>query len=302
VNAIYDLAAPAKLNLFLHITGRRADGYHLLESLFVPIDWADTIHLEKRSDGVIERIDGPIERIDALGSELPADDLCTRAARALAAASGVQSGATILLEKRVPAQAGMGGGSSDAATVLIGLNRLWALNWPREQLMPIAAKLGADVPFFLGSGAAWVSGVGERIAPLKLPAAALETPVWVLKPKNGAETAAVFRHEAVKRDCEAATIVGFAADGSAYLEASAETTDWRSFGSNALQAAACAVCPDIEAALGALVAQGLTPRMTGSGSAVFAFDDRRQAIWSGDAPAGQLRLCRVLPEHPLAGF
>jgi 4-diphosphocytidyl-2-C-methyl-D-erythritol kinase len=295
VKALYDLQAPAKINLFLHVLGKRADGYHLLESVFAPIDWCDTLHLELQRDGCIERH-------DLAESDLPKDDLCVRAARALQGASGSRMGATIVLEKHIPAQAGLGGGSSDAATVLIGLNRLWGLNWPRSQLAMIAAQLGADVPFFLGSGAAWVSGAGERIAPLQLQPHTLATPVWVLKPAAGAATAAVFSHPSINRACEPATIMGFAADGSAQLVASATNTDWRSFGSNALQAAACAVCPDIELALRALHDQGLQARMTGSGSAVFAFDTRPTAAWQGAKPSGQLRLCRVLPEHPLIGF
>jgi 4-diphosphocytidyl-2-C-methyl-D-erythritol kinase len=139
--ALHDLPAPAKLNLFLHVVGRRADGYHLLESLFVLVDWADRLHLERRDDGRLCRHD--------LGPPLPADDLCLRAARALQAASGSAFGADIHVDKRLPAGAGMGGGSSDAATVLLGLNRLWGLNWSRQRLASIGLALGADVPFFI---------------------------------------------------------------------------------------------------------------------------------------------------------
>lgn len=140
MQALYDVPAPAKLNLFLHITGRREDGYHLLESVFTMIDWHDTLHFDKRSDGLITRED--------LSSPLPPDDLCTRAARALKEASGCPLGAHIGIVKRVPAQAGMGGGSSDAASTLLALNRLWGLNLPLSQLLPIGLKLGADIPFF----------------------------------------------------------------------------------------------------------------------------------------------------------
>jgi len=125
LRALYDVAAPAKLNFFLHVIGRRADGYHLLQSLFVLIDWCDTLHFERREDGRLARHD--------LGVELPADDLCLRAARSLQQLSGTSFGAEISIDKQLPAGAGMGGGSSDAASTLLALNRLWGLNWPRAR-------------------------------------------------------------------------------------------------------------------------------------------------------------------------
>ena len=142
LRSLYDLPAPAKLNLFLHVVGRRADGYHLLQSPFVLIDWADTLHFERRDDGRLQRHD--------LGPALPADDLCLRAARLLQAESGCTLGADISIDKQVPWGAGMGGGSSDAATTLLALNRLWGLHWPRARLLALGARLGADVPFFIG--------------------------------------------------------------------------------------------------------------------------------------------------------
>jgi len=138
---LHDVAAPAKLNLFLHVVGRRADGYHLLQSLFVLIDWCDTLHFERRSDGRLTRHD--------LGPTLPADDLCLRAARLLQVESGSTLGADISIDKQVPWGAGMGGGSSDAASTLLALNHLWGLRWPFSRLLPLALALGADVPFFL---------------------------------------------------------------------------------------------------------------------------------------------------------
>jgi len=135
-----DLPAPAKLNLFLHITGRREDGYHLLQSVFMLIDWADRLHMERRPNGQLSRED--------LSTPLPADDLILCAARALQTASGTPWGAHIAIDKQLPAQAGMGGGSSDAATTLLALNRLWELDWPLERLLPLGLALGADVPFF----------------------------------------------------------------------------------------------------------------------------------------------------------
>lgn len=143
VQAFFDVPAPAKLNLFLHVVGRRADGHHLLQSVFVPIDWADTLHFERRTDGLLRRHD--------LTAPLPPDDLCLRAARSLQTASGTSLGADISINKQVPWGAGLGGGSSDAATTLIALNRLWGLNWPRSTLLEIGLTLGADVPFSSGA-------------------------------------------------------------------------------------------------------------------------------------------------------
>ena len=141
LQSLHNVLAPAKLNLFLHITGRRADGYHLLQSVFMLIDWCDTLHLDVKLDGTIQRID--------LNTPLPANDLIVRAARALQSASGTTLGAEIRIDKQIPAQAGMGGGSSDAASTLLALNKLWGLNWPVSKLLPIGLALGADVPFFL---------------------------------------------------------------------------------------------------------------------------------------------------------
>jgi 4-diphosphocytidyl-2-C-methyl-D-erythritol kinase len=167
---LFDVAAPAKLNLFLHVVGRRADGYHLLQSVFVLIDWCDTLHFERRSDGRLARHD--------LAAALPADDLCLRAARLLQSESGTSLGADISIDKRVPWGAGMGGGSSDAASTLLALNRLWGLDWPRERLMALGLALGADLPFFLGGHNAFVEGIGERLTPLPVPA----TWLAVIKP------------------------------------------------------------------------------------------------------------------------
>ena len=150
------LPAPAKLNLFLHVTGRRADGYHLLESVFVPINLADTIRLTRRSDGVVRLVDPP----PGLDEQ---NELCCRAARALQAATGCALGVDIQVSKRIPQGAGLGGGSSDAATTLLGLNQLWGLGQSREALQQVAASLGADVPFFVFGRPALARGVGERL-------------------------------------------------------------------------------------------------------------------------------------------
>src|SRR5574344_455923 len=161
MHTLYDVPAPAKLNLFLHITGRRTDGYHLLQSVFMLIDWCDTRCFERLTSSA------DIHRSDANASTpLPANDLCVRAAQALQAATGCQQGVHIHLNKSIPAQAGMGGGSSDAATTLLALNRLWQLNLSRSELARIGLTLGADVPFFIHGRNAWVEGVGEHISPL----------------------------------------------------------------------------------------------------------------------------------------
>ncbi len=276
MQAIYDLPAPAKINLFLHITGRRSDGYHLIQSVFALLDWADILHLETRSDGGISRED--------LTLALPKDDLCTRAARALQQATGCQRGVHIGIAKSVPAQAGMGGGSSDAATVLLGLNRLWDLKLSLSQLISIGLTLGADVPFFLAGRNAWVEGVGEKISPITLPVAHLV----VVKPDQGLDTREIFADPALKRDSEPAILSGFAAN--AY-----------GFGRNDLQPVAQRLCPGVTEALHWLQTQGLQGRMTGSGSAVFA--PMLHAIDLQNVPPGlQARQCKSLEVHPLSGW
>lgn len=275
MKALYDLAAPAKLNLFLHITGRRPDGYHLLQSAFMLIDWHDTLHVEWRSDGQLSRED--------LTTPLPADDLVLRAARALQALAP-HCGAHIGVAKSIPAQAGMGGGSSDAATCLLALNRLWGLKLPLARLEQIGLKLGADVPFFLRGRNAWVEGIGEQITPLELPAARFV----VVKPEAGLATQEIFASPLLKRDSETATISGFAANPFG-------------FGQNSLQPVAQALCPDLALALQWLQDNRLPGRMTGSGSAVFA--QMRHAQEFTSAPGSwQIRQCSNLAVHPLWGW
>ena len=218
MKSLHDVPAPAKLNLFLHITGRRPDGYHELQSVFMLIDWCDTLHFEKRPGGAISRED--------LTIALPNQDLITRAAHLLQSHTGCTEGVHIAVEKHIPAQAGMGGGSSDAATCLLALNRLWGLNLSLPTLEKLGLQLGADVPFFLRGHNAWVEGVGEKITPITLPAAQF----WVLKPPQGIETSQIFSHPDLKRDTNPATISVFAA----------ETYD---FGLNDLQPVAELLCP-----------------------------------------------------------
>lgn len=280
MKAIYDVPAPAKLNLFLHVLGRRPDGMHLLQSAFMLIDWYDTLHFELDTSGALSRED--------LTTPLPADDLVLRAARVLQQASGTKLGAHIGIEKRVPAQAGMGGGSSDAASCLLALNRLWGLDLPLARLKAIGLALGADVPFFLGGRNAWAEGVGENLTPIELPPARFA----VVKPAQGLETARIFTDPLLKRSSEPAIISGFAARPY-------------SFGVNDLQPVAQRLCPGVTQALEWLGSQGLQGRMTGSGSAVFA----QMPQGSGQidslqpAPAGwQARICGNMEAHPLVGW
>ena len=247
---LLDVPAPAKLNLFLHITGRRPDGYHLLQSVFMLIDWCDTLHFDKRTGGAISR-----EDLGGTGPTLPDNDLVVRAARALQQASGCEWGAHIALEKRIPQEAGMGGGSSDAASRLLALNRLWGLNLPLTQLMQIGLQLGADVPFFLGGDNAWVEGVGEQLTAIELPAADF----IVLKPPTGAATPKIFSSPELKRDSFVSTMQDFFASSCVY-----------EFGHNDLQPVASDLCPEIKTGIEILEKQKIAARMTGSGSAIFA--------------------------------
>ena len=290
LRALYDVPAPAKLNLFLHIVGRRADGYHLLQSPMVLIDWADTLHFERRGDGKLSRRD--------LGAALPEDDLCLRAARALQSASGSELGADLSINKQVPAGAGMGGGSSDAATTLLALNRLWGLNWPRARLAEIGLKLGADVPFFIGGQNAFVEGIGEKLTPLALPASNYA----VLKPRASIATREIFEHPALIRDTPAVIVMGYLEDAGS----SGISSEWGSgFGNNDLQPAAEDRCPEVAQAARWLEARFGNSRMTGSGSAVFARVGTPPAATGSvdELPPGWLgRMCRGLAEHPLRGW
>lgn len=295
MKALHDLAAPAKLNLFLHVVGKRDDGYHLLQSVFVLIDWADTLHVERRSDG-------RLQRHDLLGGDLPADDLCLRAARLLQAETGRAFGADIHLEKRLPAGAGMGGGSSDAATTLLALNRLWDLRLPLPRLLSLGLKLGADVPFFLGGGPAFVEGIGEVLHPITLP----EQRFAVLKGPAGLATKEIFSSSLLARSEKLAIVAGF--------PASAGTADSfaEGLGRNDLQPAAEAISSEVRDALALLSKTFGNARMTGSGAAVFSVlaangkdgkDDQSLATLLQAQPEGWTgRICRSLAQHPLKGW
>ena len=273
--------APAKLNLFLHVTGRRGDGYHTLETLFVALDYGDTLTLDRRDDGAIRRIrDLPGVAVDA--------DLAVRAARALQRETGTRHGVDIAVDKRIPQGGGLGGGSSDAASVLLALNRLWELRLSREALMRIGLALGADVPFFVFGAPAIARGVGERLTAVTLP------PRWVcvLVPPVAVPTAAIFAAPELTR-----------ATPSAKMDVFSE-----GYGRNDLQAVAVARFPDIATALARLAARSPTARMTGSGGCVFAWfaseaeASAALAAATDAAPGARGFVARTLSRHPLAAF
>ncbi len=272
------LAAPAKINLFLHVTGRRADGYHLLESVFALLDLADTVTLAARDDASVVRMND----VDGVPAD---DDLAVRAARALQSAAGIRRGVDITVTKRIPLGAGLGGGSSDAASVLLGLNRLWRLEWPRARLAALGATLGADVPFFIGGEPAMVRGVGEIVAPVTLPAQ------WVALaiPRCHVRTADIFAAAELTRDTPSAKIDVFS-DG---------------YGRNDLAPVTAARFPAVAEAQRALLTAWPAARMSGSGACVFAAcpteDGARRALDALPASVDR-RLCRTLARHPLAGF
>jgi 4-diphosphocytidyl-2-C-methyl-D-erythritol kinase len=277
------LQSPAKLNLFLHVTGRRSDGYHLLQSVFVPIDWCDTLHIQSRSDGQLRRHD--------LGPALPAEDLCLRAAYLLQRVTACSLGADIHIDKHVPWGAGMGGGSSNAACVLKALNELWGLRLSTDELAALGLKLGADVPFFIHGRPAWVEGVGELVTPIELPLALLDTPVAVLKPPIAIPTPAIFASPLLKRDSEHAIVDVFLAAP-------------KRFGRNDLQPPAMAHSVEVTQALEIMQGRFGNSRMTGSGSAVFSWvePEAQTANLSFSPPDLGLsdhtwagRLCRLMP-------
>lgn len=279
---LLNLPAPAKLNLFLHVVGQRADGYHLLQSAFMLIDWQDTVDLHWRTDGRITRT-----QEGEGASKLPDDDLCVRAAQALQQATACRHGVHIHLRKHIPMQAGMGGGSSNAATVLLGLNRLWNTGLSSTQLQSLGLSLGADVPFFLFGRNAWAEGIGEALQPIELPPARFV----VAQPPAGLATAAIFAAPDLPRDTPIVPKNDFQSSASPWA-----------FGHNDLQISAQRLCPAIADTIAWLAEQGLQARMTGSGSAVFApLPETMDAdILQQHAPKNcKWRICRNLALHPL---
>lgn len=273
--------APAKLNLFLHVVGRRPDGYHLLQSLFRLIDRGDILRFARRGDG-------RVLRARSLAGVPEAADLCLRAARLLQEASGCSQGVEIALEKRLPMGGGLGGGSSDAATVLLALNRLWGLRWPRERLQALGLRLGADVPFFIYGRNAFAEGIGEALQAVELP------PAWylVIEPSAGVPTAEIFAAPNLTRNTKPIKMADFSAGwGDPRVLA----------GHNDLEPVVCERYPQVARAL-AWLRQHAEARMTGSGACVFAPFAAEQ-----DARAVLARMpedmigwiARGLDEHPL---
>jgi len=245
--------APAKLNLFLRITGRRADGYHALQTVFRLLDWGDWIRLRPRTDGAIRRLGESAPGVEA------AADLAVRAAGLLQSESNCSQGADIVVEKKVPSGAGFGGGSSDAAAVLVALNALWGAGLDIDALAELGLRLGADVPVFVRGDNAWAEGVGERLLPVALP------PAWyvLVDPGVHASTADLFQVHDLTRDAAPATIADFVS--GAVL-------------GNAFEPVLRRREPAVEATFSALSRIG-SPRLTGSGSGCFVeFGDRATAV------------------------
>ena len=256
--------APAKLNLFLHVVGRRDDGYHLLQSVFRLIDRADTVHLELRDDGRVVR-EGDLPGV------AEDDDLTVRAARLLQTHATDGAGVTIRLEKILPLGGGLGGGSSDAATVLLALNRLWQVNLARNELQQLALQLGADVPMFVYGQTAFAEGVGELLRPVNVP------PAWyvVLMPPVQVPTASIFAAPELTRNTPALKIARFSAG----------------MGRNDLQPVVVSRYPEVARSIEWLARFGAA-QMTGSGACVFAAFETEEAAWD---------VLRQLPET-MQGF
>lgn len=269
--------APAKLNLFLHVVGRRSDGYHLLQTVFRFLDHGDTLRCERRTDG-------RIVRAEPLPGVAPATDLVVRAAEALRDATGASAGVTLHLDKRLPMGGGLGGGSSDAATTLIALNHLWHTGLDSSRLQAIGLRLGADVPIFIHGRSAFAEGVGERFSEVLLP------PAWylVLVPAVSVPTPEIFRSPLLRRDTPAVS-----------------ARDWRpGEGRNDLEPVACSLFPEVERHLAWLRTYG-NARMSGSGACCFvdfASEAPARAALSA-LPAGMRGfVARGIDRHPLAGI
>jgi 4-diphosphocytidyl-2-C-methyl-D-erythritol kinase len=300
---LYDVPAPAKINLFLHVTGRRDDGYHLLETVFRFVDLCDTLNFDTRSDGLIVR-DGPA--LPGLAAE---DDLVVRAARALQQATGTSLGAQIAYTKHIPSGGGLGGGSSDAATTLIALNRLWQTGLNRDALMALARPLGADVPVFIYGRPAFARGIGDEFQAVQLP----ERAYLVVQPTQKVPTSVIFSSPDLTRNSPCVKMPVFAD----WQEINAPENGFYKdglFGRNDLSPVVFAEYPRVGRAYEWLVQQGLTARMSGSGSCLFVefvtlqqAAKRRQEIISkissrenDDAAVVQdVWACPGLIDHPL---
>jgi len=293
-DSLRDCLAPAKLNLFLHITGRRADGYHNLQTVFQLLDWGDTLHFQRRHDGRITRT----TEVEGVPAE---QDLTVRAAMLLKQHTGTPEGVEIDIEKRLPMGAGLGGGSSDAATTLLALNRLWKLNLPRLELQELALKLGADVPFFVFGKNAFAEGVGEALECVQLP----PRHFLVVTPQVHVPTAEIFSEKSLTRDTETCTIAVFLAQQAAQ-------NGWPdSFGRNDMQAVVAGKYAEVAQVIKWFenISSSTTPaRMTGSGASVFAaFTSRAeaetvQAKLQAEHPTWRSAVASSLDTHPLFTF
>ncbi len=266
--------APAKLNLFLHVTGRRPDGYHTLQTVFRFLDHGDDLRFEVREDGLIRRASGPAE-------VPPEDDLVVRAARLLQAETGSRLGADIHLLKRLPFGGGVGGGSSDAATTLIALNVLWRTGLERGRLQALGLRLGADVPVFVFGRSAFAEGVGEKLQAIELP------PAWyvVINPPVHVSTAAVFSHPELTRHSDPVRMATFFSGHTR----------------NDLQPVVCRLYPEVAEALAWLESFG-PARMTGSGASVFCgFPSLREAqsVWDRKPVNWRGFVAQGMDIHPL---
>ena len=271
------LPAPAKLNLFLHVVGRREDGYHLLETLFTFLDFGDTITLRSASDGVFLRT-------SELDGVPPEQDLCIRAARLLAKYSGCGKGVALSVSKKLPMGGGLGGGSSDAATVLIGLNNLWGLGLSRNMLAQIGLELGADVPVFVRGDSAFAQGVGEILTPIAVHSA------WyiVLVPPVSVPTSLIFNAVELTRSTPRIKIVGFSE-----ME-----------GHNDLEPVVCARFPEVKDHLEWLRSWG-NAKMTGSGCCVFvdfSTESEAQSCFAELPEGWQGFVAQGLQDHPLKNW
>ena len=255
------IRAPAKLNTFLHIVGRRADGYHLLETAFDLVDWYDDLWLATRADGRVLRGEGA----PGVAAE---DDLVVRAARRLQTECAVNAGCEISVRKSIPMGAGLGGGSADAAAVLLGLDRLWGLGLPRARLAAIGLELGADVPVFIGQGPAFAEGVGERLTPVPFH----ERSYFVIYPGVGLATPAMFAAPELERRCPPLGVAGFLAKAPV---------------DNVFLPVALARSQAVRSAADWLVRRFGEARLSGSGSAVYAAvaDRAAAAVHLAEVPA-----------------
>jgi 4-diphosphocytidyl-2-C-methyl-D-erythritol kinase len=290
-NALRDCSAPAKLNLFLHIVGRRADGYHSLQTVFQLLEWGDVLHFTRRDDG-------RVSRLTPIAGVAPDQDLSVRAARLLQAHTGCRLGVEIEIDKRLPMGAGLGGGSSDAATTLLALNRLWGLGLPRPVLQALALQLGADVPFFVFGSNAFAQGVGEALEAIALPARHF----LVVTPAVHVPTREIFQARELTRNSKLIKITDF-------LEHRNCGAGWPdNFGRNDMQPVVAGKYAEIAQVLDWVWERfkPLAPaRMTGSGASVFAaFSSRPEALAAQAAlPAGwQSAVTSSLDVHPLFAF